>query len=276
MKFALLIISLVCSSLILEAQDSQVFKVSQVMPRLKACKEFTDPAEIRSCMQENINAAIDKNLKYPSEAEDAGQEGIAMVNFIIRKDGSLDEISVSEDPGYGMGEAAMKAVSKTKKDWVAGSNFGNAVDVSMTVPVYFKLPESDEDAMTDKPVTPPFYVVVDEMPRFKGCGDVTADQASACTRDLSLAWINANLKYPAEAKKNNVEGEVYAEFIIDEEGKVTQAKITQGLSEETDQEVTRLLNSMPQWIPGNHQGKAVKVKMNMPFRFRMAKVDDDQ
>jgi protein TonB len=101
------------------------------------------------------------------------------------------------------------------------------------------------------------FTVVDKMPEFPG-GD-----------DSLLKFINMNTTYPDSAKAEGITGRVYVTFVIDESGKVTDAKILRGLGYGCDEEVLRVMSIMPLWSSGMQNGKAVKVQYNLPFVFSL-------
>ena len=103
-----------------------------------------------------------------------------------------------------MGEAALKAIKKMGKQWVAGKNRGEAVRVRMNVPVSFRLPDDEEENVMSE--TPEIYTVVDEMPRFEGCSEIEAVDAQKCTFEKLTRYILDNMQYPEEAKEAGVEG----------------------------------------------------------------------
>jgi TonB family protein len=99
------------------------------------------------------------------------------------------------------------------------------------------------------------YVKVDKMPEFPG-GQVAL-----------VKYLSKNIKYPANSKKNKIKGKVVVSFIIDKIGKVTQAKIVKSLNEECDKEALRVISEMPDWIPGEKDGKKVDVLFSLPINF---------
>jgi TonB family protein len=83
-------------------------------------------------------------------------------------------------------------------------------------------------------------------------------------------FINNNIIYPDDAINNEVEGTVYVQFSIDENGKVSNAvttgnKIGSGLEEAALDAVAK----MPDWTPGKVKGKNVKVKYTLPITFKL-------
>ena len=63
-------------------------------------------------------------------------------------------------------------------------------------------------------------------------------------------YISKNIKYPAQALNDHVEGRVIAQIVINKEGSVGNITILRSLSPECDAEVIRLLEEMPDWNPG--------------------------
>jgi len=83
-------------------------------------------------------------------------------------------------------------------------------------------------------------------------------------------FINKNIEYPQEAIDNNIEGTVFVEFAIDENGKISNARVTgnkigYGLEEAAIQAIT----GMPKWTPGQVNGKNVKTWYTLPITFKL-------
>ncbi len=86
-----------------------------------------------------------------------------------------------------------------------------------------------------------------------------------------FAFIKDNLVYPDFEKENGIEGTVYVKFIVTEEGKVMNPEVVRGVNgaPNFNKEVLRIIQQMPNWIPGENNGKKVKVYFTMPFKFRL-------
>ena len=81
-------------------------------------------------------------------------------------------------------------------------------------------------------------------------------------------FIGDNLKYPETAIENKVEGSVMASFIIEKDGTLTNIKIDKKkLGSGTDEEAIRVLKLTKKWEPGISNGKAVRVKYQIPIKF---------
>ena len=86
---------------------------------------------------------IADNVKYPTEAKEKGIRGIVYVNFIVEPDGSVSDIRVLRGIGGGCDEEAVRVVESMPK-FKPGIQNGEAVRVSYTVPVNFRLEDKQD------------------------------------------------------------------------------------------------------------------------------------
>lgn len=102
-------------------------------------------------------------------------------------------------------------------------------------------------------------MIVEKMPEFPG------------GTEALMTYIHSKLKYPKWEKRRKIQGTVYATFVVNEQGEITNPKILKSVegSENFDQEVIQLLNRMPRWKPGEDRGEIVPVQFNLPFRFKL-------
>ena len=101
------------------------------------------------------------------------------------------------------------------------------------------------------------YSVVEKMPQFPG-GE----------KDL-LNYIARNLKYPAETRQKGIQGTLIISFVVNQSGKVVNAKVVRGLEVNADAEGLRVVNSLPNWIPGEQNGKKASVYYTLPIAFKL-------
>jgi protein TonB len=99
------------------------------------------------------------------------------------------------------------------------------------------------------------YQEVEVMPEYPG-GD------TALMNDLI-----GKIKYPEEASKKGIQGKVFVSFVVDEQGKVTNAKIERGVEASLDKESLRVVGELKTWKPGKEKGKAVKVAYTIPINY---------
>jgi len=139
-------------------------------------------------------------------------------------------------------------------------------------------PDKDKDGIPDKeddcpevkgvkknkgcPETKPvedqeIYKVVDTPPQYPG-GEAAM-----------LKFIYQQLQYPAIAKENGVQGTVIISFIVEKDGRVSNATILRDIGGGCGAEGLRILTLMPKWSPGKKNGAAVRTQFNLPLKFRL-------
>lgn len=79
-----------------------------------------------------------KTIRYPKVARDENIQGRVIINFIVEKDGTLNDIKVLHDIGGGCGPEAIRVLSESPT-WNPGIQDGKQVRVSYTMPVNFTL-----------------------------------------------------------------------------------------------------------------------------------------
>jgi len=86
---------------------------------------------------------------------------------------------------------------------------------------------------------------------------------------LYKKW-NSLVKYPSQARRNKIEGRVFLSFIIDENGNMVETKVEKGIGYGCDEaSVNALLKTGLKWTPAIKAGKNVKVKLFLPFVFKL-------
>lgn len=110
---------------------------------------------------------------------------------------------------------------------------------------------------------------VEEMPRFPGCEDMAAAERNQCAQTKLMEFIFNNIKYPAEAKEKGIEGTVYVKFIVEKDGTIADAEIARNVEGGCGEEVLRLVYTMPKWVPGKKDGKAVRTEFALPVKFKL-------
>jgi periplasmic protein TonB len=84
-----------------------------------------------------------------------------------------------------------------------------------------------------------------------------------------MKYLAENIKYPAIAKENNIQGTVALSFVVEKNGSLSNIKILKDPGGGCGKEAQRVLESMPRWTPGEANGNPVRVKFTLPVRFRL-------
>ncbi|MGA8263322.1 MAG: energy transducer TonB [Ignavibacteriaceae bacterium] len=98
-----------------------------------------------------------------------------------------------------------------------------------------------------------YFVAVEEMPEPIG----------------GIAAIQKNIKYPEIAKRAGIEGRVYIQAFIDENGNVTRANVLKGIGAGCDEAAMNAIKKV-KFIPGRQRGIPVKVQVSVPVIFKLS------
>lgn len=111
--------------------------------------------------------------------------------------------------------------------------------------------KSEFDSLANRLV----YTKVDSMPTFPN------------GEDSLYAFISKNIKIVGG--NATYSGTVYVSFIIETDGSLTNKRLIKGFYCPADEEVLRLIDIMPDWIPGKCEGILVPVKFIFPLKFNV-------
>lgn len=101
------------------------------------------------------------------------------------------------------------------------------------------------------------FDVVEQMPEFPGGIKALLD------------YLCQNVKYPADAEKQKIEGRVIANFVVETDGSISNVEVFRPVFPSLDAEAVRVLSAMPKWKPGMQSGKVVRVKYTVPISFNL-------
>jgi len=83
------------------------------------------------------------------------------------------------------------------------------------------------------------------------------------------SFLMNNLKYPEKSLEQGISGRVFVGFVVNEDGSLSDIQILKGISHELDDEAIRIIELMPNWIPGMQSNKVVKVRQKIPILFSL-------
>jgi len=228
---------------------------------------------------------LSKSIKYPEEAMKNNVEAKVTVRYIINKSGSIEQATIAncdskqtinsvEYKNKGkivptqketeqqilmaekeFKQEALRVVNAMSK-WTPGEQNGKKVSVYYTMPISFKLQENngEKKESINKDVV---YTMIEKMPEFPG------------GEKALMSYISQNVRYPIDAQEEGIEGKVVVRFLINKFGKVEKAEIVRGLYPSVDAEGLKVVNSLPDWIPGEHKGEKVSVYYTLPISFKL-------
>ena len=116
--------------------------------------------------------------------------------------------------------------------------------------------EQDVELVDEAPIEEPPELWTDEMPAFPGGPEALN------------AFLTREIQYPEVARTNGITGTVLIEFIVEKDGRVSNAKVKVPLFPECDKEADRGVMAMPKWKPGKKNGKPVRCFYQVPVTYR--------
>lgn len=99
------------------------------------------------------------------------------------------------------------------------------------------------------------FMIVEEMPEFPGGSEALQK------------YLAQSVRYPVIAQENGIQGRVYIQFVINQNGEVTNATILRGVDPSLDREALRVVEAMPKWKPGKQRNRPVRVSYTVPINF---------
>lgn len=84
---------------------------------------------------------VNRSYNYPAAAIDAGVDGLVEVSFVIERDGSITDIEIKRELGFGTGQEAVRVLKSARK-WKPGVQNGRPVRVSYTLPIRLRVDSS--------------------------------------------------------------------------------------------------------------------------------------
>jgi TonB family protein len=203
-----------------------------------------------------------RNIRYPKVARDNNVQGRVIITFVVETNGSLSGVKIIRGIGSGCDEEAARVIKASPK-WVAGKQDGKKVRVQFSVPVQFALENKvgviygAKQTDLSSGLTEAIFTAVEQQPGFPG-----GNQACA-------QYLQTNIKYPAEARKNKVQGRVITSFVVMQDGSIGDVKVLRGIGYGADEEAVRVIKNMPKWYPGMQNGRPVNVQYTLPIAFTL-------
>ncbi len=99
--------------------------------------------------------------------------------------------------------------------------------------------------------------VADKMPEFPG------------GQEALYQFMAENIKYPEEAKASGIEGMVHVSFVVQHSGELSNIEVVKSEHASLDPAALKTIQQMPNWQPGEHEGKMVNVKCVLPIKFAL-------
>ena len=203
---------------------------------------------------------IENRIVYPYLARQYKLEGSVLLTATVTLRGIAENIRINKGLGLGCDEAAIEAVRNTK--FIPGMNNGEPVETDVSFSLNFRIKhfshglsapviESKDDTIMVTPKESDFIVCdIDVCPKPIG----------------GIMELLSILRYPPQAKRKKIEGEVIIKAKVNELGFVTSADIIKGIGYGCDESAKSAIIKT-QFQPGQISGKDVEsiVEIAVPF-----------
>ncbi|HLF64662.1 MAG TPA: energy transducer TonB [Saprospiraceae bacterium] len=121
----------------------EIFKVVEEMPRFPGCEGIAGSiSEKKACADKALLEFIHANLEYPPYARENNIQGTVVVQFVVNRDGTIQDAQVLRDIGAGCGKEVRRVVDLMNVKnllWTPGKQRGSPVRVIFILPVKFTL-----------------------------------------------------------------------------------------------------------------------------------------
>lgn len=84
------------------------------------------------------------------------------------------------------------------------------------------------------------------------------------------SFIGTTIKYPDQARRNNIQGTIYVEFTVEMDGSLSKVNVIKGIDKDCDREAVRVVSRSKKWTPRKLRGQPVQQKMVLPVALKLS------
>lgn len=212
---------------------------------------------------------LEQELVFPPEALAANTEGEVEVAFLVRTDGSTADLHVVHSLRHDCDVEALRLAALVR--WHPASVGGSLMDKEhqLTIPFsakkYKKAQSKGTNACTHR--TDGEADASGHIYKDREVDTLAAPLIEKGLRGLP-SYLGANMRYPEEAYRRDIQGKVTIEFVVETSGSVSNLRATEALGGGCDDEAMRLVRSMC-WKPAVLKGQRVRSTMKLDIQFRL-------
>lgn len=128
---------------------------------------------------------------------------------------------------------------------------------SLNITTFLQHPDEPYTVIMYRKNSTRIYSVVEEMPEYP--------------RGMKafVNYLKRKLVYPPQAKKENLEGVVAVQFVVEKDGRITSPTVVRSLRADMDSAALTAIRNMPNWIPAREHGMRVRCKYSVPVQFKI-------
>ena len=103
---------------------------------------------------------------------------------------------------------------------------------------------------------------------FPGCESVEVSELGNCFQEKMSRHISKHFRYPELAQEMGIQGTVYIDFVVDENGDIIELQ-TLGPAKILEKEAKRIIMKLPKMTPAKIKGRTEKTEFSIPITFRL-------
>ncbi|UOQ97376.1 energy transducer TonB [Hymenobacter sp. 5317J-9] len=242
-------------------QGGQPVAVNMVLPLQLISPNHVYPADPRGLHASFAEPAglydyIRRNLRVPAVVASEKLQGRVRVEFVVRPTGKIDAAEVKTHLCTSCDAEALRLVNAFPAWKPARDNADQSVATRQFVDIPMPLPDPNKP-FTD---TDKVYSYAESMPTLLDGSPVYGPT------------IQQAVRYPEAVKRENINGTVYAEYVIDADGLVRKPHITRGLCTSCDQAVLDAIAQVCPCTPAQQNGRAIPIQMRVEVPFAPSSV----
>ena len=196
------------------------------------------------------------DMLNPEAIKDMGLEG-SSTDLMVSSEGIITFYTITDD-----GKRQGKVLAMNKDNMSMFSEYIKAIIKEEEKKLEeakkkFEEIKKDSNLILDYDRDKSLFDIMDQIASFPG-GDGKMKE-----------WLSRNVKYPAVAEENGVQGRVIVRFVVGKDGSISKASVIRSVDPSLDKEALRVVRAMPRWMPSKIGGEAVAVWMKLPVTFSL-------
>ena len=211
--------------------------------------------------------------QYPASAMQRGAQGTVRVGFVVEKTGTVNEVRVETPLAPELDAEAVRLIKSGPK-WTPAKHRNQVVRQRVVVPISFVLSPGSTVAVGGPATVRPITTSAADI-----AASARPDRPAVVAPDRPTQpvggtqaffdWIEKNQQYPLLARQRKIQGKVLVEFLVQTDGRLTDARVVKKMGSGLDEEALRLIKAAPKWEPASFQGKPIRQKMVLPVLFQL-------
>lgn len=205
---------------------------------------------------------IASRLVFTREMVDSSVSGRMVLQFIVRRNGTIDSVRVLKPLHHLLDSQAAAACSELT-GFIPGKSDGKPVSMWYTLPVPITIPDN-ADVIDNATLIDDVYLSFEDTPAM-------LDSLYDGGMNALVRYLAMNLNYPEEAAMQNLQGKVVVRFAVNRQGQITYVRTILSVHPLLDREAERVCRSIPQRFKPyiDEKGEAHVVWFTLPVTFAL-------